>query len=388
MLITRQKPERCDTIVTPVYEQKELLKQREAPEVRFANGVAELLHTISTNSSDIEESFLMKKWIQTLLTLFLIIAVSVVIIRTLTGSETLADYAKNNPETAYATPEVTPIDADDTSADSPDPSTSADPDALAASSSPNASADLAAAAAPTAASSTQTAATDHLAGTSAAPDGVNYKDGFYYEPLPEEIIDRISGISYPISTRDAASSQKAVFHTVEDPASLQVQLEDLRYLRVLYYDFDGNIQSGELICNQKIAQDLIEIFYELYEHQYPFERIELIDTYNGDDTASMLANNTSCFNYRTVDNSSSLSNHALGLAIDINPFYNPYVVKKSDGSTYISPAGSEIYADRTVAFPHKIDENDLCYQLFIEHGFFWGGNWENQIDYQHFQKVS
>ena len=35
----------------------------------------------------------------------------------------------------------------------------------------------------------------------------------------------------------------------------------------------------------------------------------------------------------------------------------------------------------------KIDENDLCYKLFIEHGFTWGGNWNSSKDYQHFQKV-
>ena len=26
----------------------------------------------------------------------------------------------------------------------------------------------------------------------------------------------------------------------------------------------------------------------------------------------------------------------------------------------------------------KIDENDLCYKLFTEHGFTWGGNWNSE----------
>ena len=101
-------------------------------------------------------------------------------------------------------------------------------------------------------------------------------------------------------------------------------------------------------------------------------------------------NNTSCFNYRVVDGTNSLSKHALGRAIDINPFYNPYVVfdKNGTGETYISPGGSEIYADRSQNFPYKIDENDLCYKLFKEHGFTWGGNWNSSKDYQHFQKVN
>ncbi len=176
---------------------------------------------------------------------------------------------------------------------------------------------------------------------------------------------------------------------VSDKGSLAVSYDDLRYMNVLYHNFDGEVATGELICNKKIAQDLAEIFYELYINEYRIEKISLIDEYNGDDTASMEDNNTSCFNYRLVDGSSNLSKHALGLAIDINPFYNPYVVFNKDGSgrTYISPEGSEIYADRSRDFPYKIDENDLCYKLFTAHGFIWGGNWNSMKDYQHFQKV-
>ncbi len=100
-------------------------------------------------------------------------------------------------------------------------------------------------------------------------------------------------------------------------------------------------------------------------------------------------NNTSCFNYRVVDGTTNLSKHALGCAIDINPVYNPYVGfnKGGSGETYISPKGSEVYADRSQNFPYKIDENDLCYKLFIKHGFTWGGNWNSCKDYQHFQIV-
>ena len=75
-----------------------------------------------------------------------------------------------------------------------------------------------------------------------------------------------------------------------------------------------------------------------------------------------------------------------GLAVDINPFYNPYVTYESDGTEKISPAAAECYADRSVGFAYKIDENDLCYKLFTQHGFTWGGNWNNSKDYQHFQK--
>lgn len=193
-----------------------------------------------------------------------------------------------------------------------------------------------------------------------------YADGFSYEPINDEVKQRIYGLSYK---KDCT-----------------VSYEELRYVRVRYIDFDGLPQEGELICNKAIAQDLVEIFYELYQASYPIEKIRLIDEYNADDDLSCLDNNTSCFNYRVVGGSTNLSKHALGLAIDINPFYNPYVTYPN-GVERISPPGSEPYADRSLDFPYKIDENDLCYQLFAAHGFTWGGHWKTLKDYQHFQKA-
>lgn len=199
-----------------------------------------------------------------------------------------------------------------------------------------------------------------------SPERVTYMDNFYYEPLSDEVIARITGISY-----------------VEND---NISLEDLRYCSLLYNDFEGNTQTGEMICNKKIAEDVIEIFCELYQNGYQIEKIKLIDEFGGDDTASMEANNTSCFNYRVVDGTTRLSNHAYGLAIDLNPFYNPYITYNNDGTTKVSPEGSRQYEDRTAAFPYKIDENDLAYKLFKEHGFSWGGNWNSVKDYQHFEK--
>ena len=198
---------------------------------------------------------------------------------------------------------------------------------------------------------------------------------------------RITGISYPVTETEKGETAVEAVNIVASAAEIQVSYDDLCYLSVLHYNFQGVERTGELICNKAIAQDLAEIFYELYRNEYQIEQIRLIDEYSGDDTLSMQDNNTSCFNYRVVDGTSSLSKHALGLAIDINPFFNPYVVFKPDGTAYISPQGSETYADRSKSFAYKIDENDLCYRLFKEHGFIWGGNWNSCKDYQHFQKT-
>lgn len=195
---------------------------------------------------------------------------------------------------------------------------------------------------------------------------------FYHESLTDEMKDYITGVSYPAS---------------ENQAGMVIGYDDLRLLHVLYYDFNGEVQEGEIICNNKIADDLNEIFEELFEAGYQIEKIRLIDEYGGDDELSMEDNNTSCFNYRVVSGSKNLSKHAYGMAIDINPFYNPYVTGIDTGNIKIEPVGSEKYADRSADFEHKIDEDDLCCKLFKEHGFTWGGDWDNRKDYQHFQKT-
>ena len=163
-----------------------------------------------------------------------------------------------------------------------------------------------------------------------------------------------------------------------------VPREELRYVHILHKDLDGNTKEGELVVNQKIAEDVLEIFRELYEADYPIEKVRLVDAYDADDEASMRDNNTSAFNFRFISHTTKVSKHGEGLAVDINTLYNPYV-KEVDGQTVVEPETALPYVDRTLDFPYKIDRGDLCYKLFTEHGFVWGGDWETRKDYQHFE---
>lgn len=180
-------------------------------------------------------------------------------------------------------------------------------------------------------------------------------------PIPPEIETRMRGISYP--------------------EGATVALSDLRYLSVSYIDFNGESQNGEMVCNKQIAADLVKIFRELYLAGYQINSMRLIDDFGGSDDASMEADNTSCFNYRPVSGGRSLSKHAYGMAVDINPLENPYV--KGDK---VLPANATPYVNREKKFDHKIDQADLCHKLFTAHGFKWGGSWRSVKDYQHFEK--
>ncbi len=197
---------------------------------------------------------------------------------------------------------------------------------------------------------------------------------FVYTEITDELKARMYGKSYP------------------EKAKSQVAFSDLRYLQLLHYTSEGTIKTGELVVNKAIAQDVVDIFRELYDNRYPIERMQLIDDFDADDRRSMLANNTSGFCYRTIAGSRKLSKHATGFAIDVNTLYNPYFRyvynSRSKRVSYrnLRPESAAPYLDRSKDFPYKISANDLLVKLFKSKGFKWGGDWRRGKDYQHFEK--
>lgn len=201
-------------------------------------------------------------------------------------------------------------------------------------------------------------------GSDEAMEEIDLEEAFYISEIDDDTFTYIYGKSYK--------------------ENCTVPREELRLLHITYVNFSGETATGQMIVNELIAEDVLDIFKELYEAKYPIEEISLVDKYDANDEESMAANNTSAFNFRFVSGTTTVSKHGLGLAIDINPLYNPYIWWQGDNMV-IEPANSSPYADRSFDFPHKIDENDLAYQLFTEHGFIWGGSWNSRKDYQHFE---
>jgi len=199
-------------------------------------------------------------------------------------------------------------------------------------------------------------------------ESVGLDNLFTQEQIDRELFSRIDGKSWKSNT--------------------PLSLDDLRYIRVLHCNADGKPQIGELIVNKSIAEDILEIFRELYESGYRIERMVLVDDYDADDIESMNANNSSSFNTRFIAGTNRLSKHGLGTAIDINPLYNPWV-KVVDGKTLVSPESAAPYAtnrENRSDIPFKIDQSDLAYKLFTSHSFTWGGSWTTLKDFQHFEK--
>lgn len=184
---------------------------------------------------------------------------------------------------------------------------------------------------------------------------------FKKEVLPQDIINKITGVSW----------QK------EAP----VGLEDLSYLTITYWDFDEKEQLGELIVHRKVAQEVLEIFEEIYNAKYPIAKMRLVDEYNADDNLSMEDNNTHAFNYRMVEGTQVTSTHGYGLAIDINPVQNPYIV-----GDIVLPSEGKKYLQRKDIRKGMIVKGDAYYNAFISRGWTWGGDWTRIKDYHHFEK--
>lgn len=184
---------------------------------------------------------------------------------------------------------------------------------------------------------------------------------FYHQALSDDLISTLESIS-PINES-------------------VITYNDLRHVIVSHYDFEGEVQRGELIVNAKVADEIVEIFKEVFEAKYPIEKMVLVSEYNNDDDLSMADNNTSAFNFREITGGGGWSNHAYGLAIDINPKINPYV-----SANAVHPANGVPYVNRTENVKGMIREGDALFNAFVSRGWSWGGDWTTLKDYQHFEK--
>ncbi len=154
-------------------------------------------------------------------------------------------------------------------------------------------------------------------------------------------------------------------------------IENLRIVDVYYYGFDEKLHKGQLVVNKEVVLDIIEIFEFIRETRFPINKVIPISKYDWSDDKSMQDNNTSAFNYRYISGTRVISNHASGLAIDINPKLNPYI--KNGNSLPVNC----IY-DTTKAGT-IFTESDLVKE-FKKKDWQWGGDWKSLKDYQHFEK--
>jgi D-alanyl-D-alanine carboxypeptidase len=166
-----------------------------------------------------------------------------------------------------------------------------------------------------------------------------------------------------------------------------VGLSDLRLLRVNYWGFDGSLRRGPMVVHEDVAGDLLWVFGRLFRARFPVKHIALTKEFVPEEFEPRIASPrsvTASFNCRPVITplgpGAEFSQHAYGLAVDVNPVQNPFVT--ADG--FVRNRNARRYVDRSRRLKGMIHDGDVVVRSFAAIGWEWGGHWTGGKDYMHF----
>ena len=163
--------------------------------------------------------------------------------------------------------------------------------------------------------------------------------------------------------------------------SCPVAARDLAYVNVSFWGFDREHHTGELLVHRSVARDAVSVFRTLHKARWPIEEMRITRAAELDAPPTGDGNNTGAFACRPARLSSDWSEHAYGLAIDVNPFHNPYV--RED---LVLPERALAYRDRSWRRPGMIFTGDVVTRAFARIGWGWGGSWSSSKDWMHFSR--
>lgn len=206
------------------------------------------------------------------------------------------------------------------------------------------------------------------------------------QSTPPELLQRAfpTEDSLPAPPSDAFASTVSAFEgeplarsTYGDDCP--VPADDLRYLTMTFWGFDGLHHTGEMVVHADWADQVVSVFAALDAARFPIEEMRLVTPADLENPPTGDTNNTTAYVCRAVTGGTRWSDHALGTAIDINPFHNPY-----GSGDLVLPELAAAYLDRGVVEPGMVMSDGVVVEAFTEIGWQWGGNWRTLKDYQHF----
>jgi hypothetical protein len=193
-------------------------------------------------------------------------------------------------------------------------------------------------------------------------------------------IDRLPpppGDRFQAAVRPIGPAVRARMGATWSPAC-PVPLADLRYVTVSFQGFDGRPHTGELVVHQRVADQLVSVFARLHQASFPIEEMRLVTTADLGAPPTGDGNNTAAFVCRRARTQTRWSTHAYGLAVDLNPFQNPY--RRGD---LVLPELASAYLDRGRVRPGMIRPGDVVTKAFAAIGWSWGGTWRSPTDSMH-----
>jgi hypothetical protein len=224
-------------------------------------------------------------------------------------------------------------------------------------------------------------------GTRPLPLGPDGENGLP-QPTPPELQNRqletIDLLTPPPDDRFAATTEPVPDEVLARSTwtdECPVTRDELAYITVSHYGFDGSFHTGEMLINAGVAEDVVAVFEKLHAARFPIEQMRVTTREDLDASPTGDGNNSDSFVCRPAVASDSWSQHAYGLAVDINPFQNPY-----QRGELILPELATSYLDRDLARPGMISEGGVVFEAFAAIGWQWGGHWNTLKDYMHFSQ--
>ncbi|HEX6286225.1 MAG TPA: M15 family metallopeptidase [Acidimicrobiia bacterium] len=208
------------------------------------------------------------------------------------------------------------------------------------------------------------------------------------QETPEELVDRqletIDLLEPPLDGEWAATITPVPDDVLGRSSWVEgcpVAVDELRYVTMSHHGFDGEVHTGEMIVHVDEAKGVVEVFRRIFDAGYPIEQMRVIRQDEVDDPPTGDWNETTSFVCRPAVGSNNWSQHAFGLAIDVNPFQNPYV--RDD---LVIPELASAYTDREEVRAGMIFRDDVVVKAFAGIGWSWGGNWNTLKDWMHFSR--
>jgi hypothetical protein len=219
------------------------------------------------------------------------------------------------------------------------------------------------------------------------------------EPAPPAAAPAAGGAAVD-GPEETVEESRAAFSVARLPRSYRAQLKargfwhrgcpvplsGLRVLTITYRGFDRQVHSGQLVVNSSAAHPLKRVFRRLYQLRFPIRHVSFADFYGprrdrpreGDVTASFECRQAVPSPCSGGLRAGHWSNHAYGLAVDLNPTENPYI-----GCGQSRDPATRPYRDRSRHRRGMVGPRVIA--AFRSIGWGWGGSWTgNTKDYMHF----
>lgn len=191
--------------------------------------------------------------------------------------------------------------------------------------------------------------------------------------LPPPTGNRFEASQRPVTPALARRTQLAWFH------GCPVGLAELRLLQLSFWGFDDRPHTGQLVVHESVADDVVAVFRDLHAARFPIEEMRLVTRADLVAAPTGDGNVTAAYACRPVRGSTEWSAHAYGLAVDVNPFTNPY---RNDD--LVLPELASAYLDRGWRRPGMIFADGPVVRAFERVGWTWGGTFSSVLDLHHF----